>query len=313
MSALVEILEIISPVFLIVGIGFLLGRLNFLSEESVSRMSKLVFYVCGPALLFRSAALTPLARAIDPAALLLAAFVSTAAAAAVYFGAAARAPSRRGVLAQGVFRSNLVFVALPVIANAYGDEMLGPAAVFIGFMVPVYNFLAVTVLTLPHGRGGRGRAGVWLGALRSIALNPLIIGSAGGIAFSALRLPLPFFADRTLGLLAGIAMPLALLTVGAGLEFSILKQELSSAALVAFVKLIACPAAMFAGLCLLGRSGVDLYFPVLLLAAPTAVVSHIMALEMRGDGRLAGAIVIGTTLGSLFTYTGWLLLFRVMG
>ena len=43
-----------------------------------------------------------------------------------------------------------------------------------------------------------------------------------------------------------------------------------------------------------------------LLAAPTAVVSHVMVREMGGDTGLAGAIIVGTTAASLLTYLGWL-------
>ena len=62
----------------------------------------------------------------------------------------------------------------------------------------------------------------------------------------------------------------------------------------------------YLGLHVLGYGGTQLSVPVLIMASPTAVVSYIMAQEMKGDGELAGSIVIGTTLFSLFTISGWL-------
>jgi predicted permease len=78
--------------------------------------------------------------------------------------------------------------------------------------------------------------------------------------------------------------------------------------LVSVFKLIIYPLLVFVGLHVLGRSGTALAVPVLILASPTAVVSFIMAKEMRGDAELAAAIVIGTTTLSLLTYLGWLIL-----
>ena len=49
---------------------------------------------------------------------------------------------------------------------------------------------------------------------------------------------------------------------------------------------------------------------VILTAAPTAVVSHIMTMELGGDEKLAAAIVVGGTLLSFITMSGWLALFR---
>ena len=82
------------------------------------------------------------------------------------------------------------------------------------------------------------------------------------------------------------------------------------AALVAFIKLVVYPGLVYLGLTRLGVTGTDLQFPVLIMASPTAVVSYIMAVEMKGDGRLAGAIVTGTTLGSLVTISAWLAFFK---
>jgi predicted permease len=225
----------------------------------------------------------------------------------VYFSAFRSAPSRRGVLAQGTHRSNMVFVGLPVIMNAFGEGVLGPAAVLIGFMVVIYNFLAVLVLTLPHQSGSPR---IWVRTGLEIFKNPLILGSAAGLLFSALSIQLPVSIDRSLEAIGRIAMPLALLSVGADLDIRKLRSELGPASLVAFIKLAVYPGLVYLGLTELGVTGVDLQFPVLIMASPTAVVSYIMAVEMKGDGRLASAIVIGTTLGSLVTISAWLAFFR---
>jgi predicted permease len=313
MTELLEILNIVLPVFLVIGIGYVLGASGFIDPSANSRLSKLVFYVAAPALLFRSAAQTPFYEALNLRALLVIAGVTVLVAFLVYALSGRASPSRRGVLAQGAHRSNMVFVGLPIAANAFGPEVLGPAAVMIGFMVVVYNFLAVVVLVIPHRKNQLDRKGIWTRTALKILKNPLIIASGAGLLFSALQIATPVSADRTLELLGRIAMPLALIAVGADLDFGRLRTELRVSFLAASIKLIAYPALVYIGLSLVGLSGRDLQVPVLVLAAPTAVVSCIMAREMKGDEQLAAAIVIGTTIASLFTVSGWLACFRFAG
>ncbi len=232
---------------------------------------------------------------------------------AVYVGTARIGADRRGVFTQGTHRSNMVFVGLPIVVNAYGEGVVASAAVLIGVMVVVYNFLAVLVLILPHGRKGSGSRTLWIGTGLKIVRNPLILASGAGILFSASGSALPVCADRTLDLVGRIAMPLALLSVGASLDFGRLRSEVGPAATVCFLKLVAYPALVYAGLYLIGIRGVELEVPVLIMAAPTAVVSYIMAQEMKGDEQLAAAIVIGTTIASLFTISAWLFFFTTVG
>jgi predicted permease len=308
-----EIVNIVLPVFLVIGVGYALARKGFIDSDLNAALAKLVFYVAAPALLFRSTAITPLYKAVQVEVLLVAAAVTVVFAFGIYIATSRMAPARRGVLTQGTHRSNIVFVGLPVIMNAYGDSVLGPAAVLIGFMVVIYNLLAVLVLTLPHRDRNANASLVWGKTLLEMVKNPLILGSGAGILYSSLGIGLPVVFDRSFELIGRIAMPVALLTVGADLDLKKLKAEIGPASFAALVKLIVYPGVVYIGLRSLGVEGMALQFPVLIMAAPTAVVSYIMALEMKGDGRLAAAIVIATTLGSMLTISGWLVFFLFMG
>jgi len=312
MTEILDILAIVSPVFLVIGIGCVLGRAGFVDERANAAFSRLVFFVAAPALLFRSTARTPLQEALQPDILLVTGGVSALVAGLIYAAATRTGPARRGVLAQGAHRSNMVFFGLPVIVYAYGNEVLGGAAVLIGFMVVVYNFLAVLLLILPHRSGSSG-GGVWGRTLLEMVRNPLILACAGGLLVSAAGLGLPLALDRTLELVGHIAAPLALIAVGAGLDFRRLRAEIPAAAAASIVKLLVYPALVLAGLHLVGAGKIDREVTVIIMAAPTAVVSAIMAREMKGDEQLAAAIVIGTTLAALVTTSAWLAYFRLAG
>lgn len=313
MPLLIEILNVVLPVFLVVGLGYALGRRGLIDEATNARLSRLVFYVAAPLLLFRSAAVTPLSRAMDATAMLAIAGVTVFVAMTTYLAACRSAPSRRGVIAQGAHRSNMVFVGLPLVENAFGSTVLGPAAVLIGFMVPVFNVLAVLVLSLPHHNEEDGLGSMWARAALEILRNPLILGTLAGVLVSVLGLPVPVAADRSLELVSRVAMPLALLSLGAGLDPHRIRSEVVPTAVVALIKLVIFPALLYAALGALGVGGLDRQFAVLLLACPNAVVSHIMAREMKGDERLAAALVMGTTLASLLTLSAWVAFFHLQG
>ena len=110
-----------------------------------------------------------------------------------------------------------------------------------------------------------------------------------------------------------IASPLALIAIGMGLDLRRLRADLGPAILVSLIKLVVYPALIYLGLGLVGTGTLDRQVIVLVMAAPTAVVSSIMAREMKGDQGLADAIVIGTTLVSLVTTAAWLGFFRLVG
>ncbi len=312
MTGLIETLNVVLPVFLVIAVGYGLRLVRLLNREANVHLTRLVFFVCAPALLFRSVATSPLRETVHLESIATIACVTVLLAVGVYLAAAGQPAARRGVITQGTHRSNMVFVGLPVIVNAFGPDVLGPAAVMIGFIVMVYNFLAVLVLVLPHVEPGAGSAREWSKAGLKVLRNPLILAAGAGLLASGGGVRVPLAIDRCLELVGRIAMPLALISIGVGLDFSKLRSEVRSTALVILLKLVVYPGLIYLGLHWIGLRGEALHFPVLLMAAPTAVVSYVMAQEMKGDEQLAGSIVIGTTLASLVTISGWLLFLRWM-
>ncbi|MBU0740974.1 AEC family transporter [bacterium] len=300
----------VAPVFLVIALGYLLRMLGLLREAAEVALSRLVFYVAAPLLLMRGIAVTPFSSSahLPTIGVVIAASMFTAGLS--YAVLRRSSPARRGVLAQGTHRSNTFFFGLPIAVSALGEEVVGRSAVLIGCLVVIYNLLGVLLLSLPHRDLSARSLAVWGVAARRIALNPLILGVAAGVVLSLSGIVLPQFLDRPVEMVGRTALPLALITLGAGLDLGRLRAELAPAAAVSAVKLIVYPAIVWLWLRELGLSGAALQAPVLLIASPVAVVSFIMAREMKGDERLAGAIVIGSTLLSVLTTVGWLMLFR---
>jgi predicted permease len=296
----------VAPVFLVIALGYALRAIGFLREQTVISLSRLVFYVAAPMLLLRSIARIPFASSAHLPTIIVLVASSVIVAALSYIALRKTVPARRGILAQGTHRSNTFFFGLPVAVSALGDAVVGQAAVLIGSVVITYNLLGVLLLTLPHRDMSARSLAVWVGALKKIAVNPLILGVAAGTALSLSGTILPPVLDRPVEMVGRTALPLALICLGAGLDLSRLRADVWPALLVSAFKLIVYPAIIWFWLRELGLSGPALQLPVILVASPVAVVSFIMAKEMKGDERLAGALVIGSTLLSVFTTVGWL-------
>lgn len=304
--------DVILPIFLLVALGFALRRLSFIGEESNSALSRFVYYIAAPVIILRSTAQDSINWRMSLPLLFVIGSVTIALGFAVYALAARMAPARRGVFAQGIHRSNTVYVGLPILLNAYGNDALPYASVVIAFTVIVYGMLGVLFLTLPHKTDSRGQVRPWGPTLIYIFTNPLVLGCAIGLVLSPFIERFPLIIDRALAQVGQTAAPLGLISAGASLDFRQLRSELPVALAASGIKLLVYPALIFCGLYLFGFRGLALAVPVILAACPTAVVSAIMAREMRGDARLASAIVIGTTLASLVTLAAWLALLDTM-
>jgi predicted permease len=134
----------------------------------------------------------------------------------------------------------------------------------------------------------------------------LVVASVVGLAWNALGLPLPSFADQTLNLLAVTALPAGLLAVGAAMRIESGQGPPAAHAWWLAVKLAAVPAIAWGLACLLGIGGVEARILLLCAALPTATNAYILAVRMTGDGRaVATQVTIGTVL-SMFTIPFWL-------
>jgi predicted permease len=309
-SFLLTFLQVI-PVFLVVMLGYLLRRMDIFDEGFTKRLSRFVYYVTIPPLMFQGIAKTDLAFVFDPLVVFSSFFTVGLFALLTFLTASIwLPPPQRGVITQGACRSNLVFVGLAVFVNLYGDSLLAKAVVFIAFQAFWINLLVVVFLLLPYYSLRQYES--WLRLAREVAINPVIIGSAIGMVFSALRWRVPGPMDQTLDWIAQTALPLAMLTVGATLEVSRIRTQGLLVFIACFLKLIFLPALTLLILSKIGIRGESLAMAVILFASPTAVISYIMTKEMKGDEDLASAIVMGTTVISPLTMTLWVVLLRTL-
>ena len=313
MTLFLEILNIVLPVFVVIGLGTLLRRVGLINSDFLHHTNRLVYYICLPLLLFYKIGTANFSANFNGA--LVAA--SVVAIAAVFVLSFLFATIRRypadvcGVFSQGSFRGNIAYVGLAIALNAYGEIGLTKAGILMGFIVPFLNLFAIVALLLPH-RGNSGQTGgmFWL---KQLVLNPLILASAAGIVWSFLDIPLPLIAERSLGIATGMTLPLALIAIGGGFSLQKLKGDIVTTVLASTGKLIILPLIAMVLLKMFGVSGIDFGIGILIAGTPAATANYIMAHELKGDAELAGSIVMLSTLCSAFTYTIALYLLRSAG
>lgn len=298
------------PMCLVMALGYGTRRLGWLRREEISTINKIAFRIFLPCLLYYNIYCSDLSGSFDP--LLMAYAVGgvllTFGLALGYTLLTEKLPERRGVLIQGMFRSNYVIMGIPVATALLGADQLGTVSILIAVIVPLFNMLAVVVLEVFRGQKPKP-----LHILCQIAKNPLVIGSVLGILTLVAGIRLPHILEQTIQSVSAIASPLQLFLLGAFFQFSGLKTYRRELVTVSIAKLIVSPG-LFLGLgALLGFRGVAFVSLIGIFASPTAVNSFTMAQQMGGDAELAGDIVVTTSAVSIPTMFLWIFLFKSLG
>ncbi len=310
-----DILESVLPVFLVIAIGIAARRYRFIDLPFVRTANALVYYLLLPALLFHEIGTSDFRRAFS-IPLLVGGYAATAAVFLLAFPLSRRLgldPAERGAFIQGAFRANLAYVGLPIVMNAMGGEGLQKAGILLGFMVPLLNALAILALILPHKERpseGWKRAGK---ISVEILTNPLILASFLGIAWSLFLLPLPGILRNTIRILSPATLPLSLLCLGGSISLERARRGFAAAAAAAAMKVVVLTALGLAVCRWMGAGGDDLRIGAIMLGCPTAVITYVMASQLKGDPDLASTIILVSTAASAFTITGWLFFLRGMG
>ena len=298
------------PMCLIMALGYGTRRLGWIRREEISAINKIAFRIFLPCLLYYNVYCSDLSGSFDP--LLMAYAVGgvllTFGLSLGYTLLTEKLPERRGVMIQGMFRSNYVIMGIPVATALLGADQLGTVSILIAVVVPLFNMLSVVVLEVFRGQKPKP-----LHILGQIAKNPLVIGSVLGILTLAAGIRLPHILEQTIQNVSTIASPLQLFLLGAFFQFSGLKTYRRELVTVSAAKLIVSPG-LFLGLgALLGFRGVAFVSLIGIFASPTAVNSFTMAQQMGGDAELAGDIVVTTSAVSILTMFLWIFLFKSLG
>ena len=312
MDNLIFSLNATMPIFLLMVLGAGFKRAGVMEGIFVDKANQFVFKVALPVLLFEDLAGSDFVNVWDSRFVLFC-FGATLAGilGAALLSASLKDKSQRGEFIQSSYRSSAALLGIAFIKNIYGD--VGMAPLMIIGSVPLYNVMAVVILSLTSpGNKGMSRQ-MAADTVTGILKNPIILGIIAGMVWSLTGLRQPQIMVKTVSSLSSIATPLGLMAMGASFDGKKAGQRLKPALGASAVKLVLLPAVFLPAAVYLGFEQQQLVAILVMLGSATTVSCFVMARNMGHEGVLSASVVALTTCASAFTLTFWLYVLRTAG
>ena len=289
----VNFAQLLFPDFSLIVCGYLVCRYTALNRTVWEQVESLVYYFLFPVLLFQSIVRSPLdlgaASSLIAAGLLMGVFGIAAAYALPYLPWIGKRIDRRehAASAQVAFRFNS-FIALALAERLAGPQGLLLIAVLIGVCVPLFNVGAVWPMAR-HAQTGFGRA---------LLRNPLIIGTASGLAANLLGFSIPVWLEPTVTRIGAASLALGLMAAGAGMQFGSLATSRTLSVAVLSIRHFFMPLAAWALARLFRLDATQTAVLLAFSALPTASSCYVLAARMGYNGPyVAGLVTMSTLLG----------------
>ena len=312
MENLIFSLNATIPIFLMMLLGMLFRKLGWMDEVFAAKMNKFVFLVPLPVLLFEQLATVDFSEVWDIKFILFC-FVVTAISITIstLISLLWKDRSIKGEFIQATYRSSAALLGIAFIQNIYGT--VGMAPLMIIGSVPLYNIMAVVVLSVFKPGNNSFDKALVKKTLKEIATNPIIIGIVAGFVWSALKLPMPLILHKTVSSIGATATPMGLMSMGATFEMKKATSKMKPTLVAVFMKLIGFCAIFLPVAAMLGFRNEQLIAILVMLGSATTVSSFVMARNMGHEGTLSSGVIMMTTLLSAFTLTMWLDVLRSFG
>lgn len=313
MDSLIYSLDATMPVFLVMLTGYFLKQIGMLNQEFVRVANKLNFNITLPVMLFLDLSTTDLSESFDPKYVGFTAAVTIIMIVGTWIGAKLflKDKSIIGEFVQAGYRSSVAVLGVAFVSNMYGNAGLIPM-IIIG-SVPIYNIMAVVVLTFESSGETANSKEHLRKSIINILKNPIIIGIAAGILGAVVKIDFPQIIDKALASVAGLTSPLALICIGASFEGKKALAKIKPTFTASFIKLVVLPAVFLPIAVKLGFRDAALVGLIIMLGSPTTPSSYIMAKNMGSEGILTSSAIMTTTLFSTLTLTFWIFCAKFMG
>lgn len=312
MENLIFSLNATVPIFLTMILGWFFKRVGLMDDAFVKKMNQFVFRAALPVLVFQDLSAVDFLKVWDMRFVAFC-FLATLISILAVTGVSCLLKDKRiqGEFIQASYRSSAAILGIAFIQNIYGSS--GMAPLMIVATVPLYNVMAVIVLSvMKPEREGLSRKLV-IQTLKGIVTNPIILGILAGILWSLLKLPMPVILEKTVKNIAVLATPLGLMAMGASFALKQASRQLGPAAAASFIKLVVLAAVFLPAAVHLGFTQEKLVAILVMLGSATTVSCFVMAKNMGHEGTLTSSVVMLTTLFSAFSLTGWLWLLKTLG
>jgi predicted permease len=291
------------PLFSLILAGYLAMRLTGWPTSVSDGLSRFVFTLAIPAMLFRLMSHSRDLHLVDSRLLIaffggcLIVFILGRLVAWKYFALDGVSQS---VFAMGGIFSNCVMLGLPMAKAAFGDAVVPPVALVLVFnALTLWTLVTVSVEWARHGSFSvKGFARTAKGVLT----NPIVVSILTGTFFSFTGWTLPEAIDSPIAMIAETASPMSLVALGMGLAEYGIRSGIRISAAISAVKLIVQPLVTWGLACLLGLPKLETQAIVLLSSMAIGINVYLMSRQFNAlEGPAAGALVLSTLLASVTT------------
>ncbi|MCA9870919.1 MAG: AEC family transporter [Anaerolineae bacterium] len=293
MRAALEVLwQVLAPIFLTAGAGFLLARKLGVKPQGLSRAA---FYIFTPCLLFDKFSTTALSPTELGRIALFAVLVIAGSGLVAWAVSAVAGYGRPATMALilCVIAGNTGNYGLPANQFAFGEKALEPAVIYFAISTLILSTVGVYLVA----RGQRqARA-----ALRNVVTVPLVYAGLAGLLVWALHIKVPVPIERATSLAGQAAVPVMLTLLGIQLAGVRLRSDIGRIGLASAIKLVVSPllGVLFAQF--LGLGGIVRQAAILESAMPTAVMATVLTTEYEAAPEFTAGTVLVSTLASFVT------------
>jgi len=284
----------------LLGIGVAARSVGLLDDRRTDWLNRFAFYAALPALIFLSTYAEPLGEILSPTVVIglwIVLFATVGLSWLIH--RRNEVPAARGVAMVQSYHSNFGYFGLPLVASTLGTAAAAKASLILG--VGALTQVPLTILILLRVTDSDASIA---DELKGVVTNPVLIALVIGLVFSWRGFGVPAPATAGLGVLSDLALPIALLCVGASIELALPREDLGTVGSVVGLKVLLMPVLAWVTFTLLGASELTLQASVLMFGAPTAVSTYIYASELGGDRRIASLNIFATTVVSIVTLLG---------
>jgi len=305
-----NIFDIVAPVFLVIGAGYLTVRVNLFADSMVDGLMRFAIQFAVPCLLFRATSTMDLDAAYDwrlMSGFYIGSTVSFTVATLLTWRLFGRRPGEAVAVGFGALFSNLVLLGLPISERAWGigSEAMATAYAIVSVHAPFCYLLGITSMELLRA-DGRSLPETARVVLRAMFRNSLMIGIGLGFTVNLSGLTLPGALESAVDIVARSALPIALFGLGGTLTRYALKDSLGEAATISTLSLLLHPGIALLVCRLLGAPDHLTDAAVLMAAMAPGVNSYLFAsMYNRGQGAAASTVLLGTGV-SILSVSAWL-------
>ena len=178
-------LNVVLPLIIMMSVGWLLKYFKVCDENFFKTANKLTFKVFLPLMLFNNIYSSDIKSSFNLRLIffVVASILITVILLSLIIPRIEKQNRNRGVLIQALFRSNYILFGVPVCMNLFGQADMGITSMLAVFVIPLYNFLSVVVLSIYSNKENNETMEIKK-TVMDIIKNPLIIACAIGIVMA---------------------------------------------------------------------------------------------------------------------------------